>query len=92
MTKLTRILARGTYAIMGAAYLAAGLCTLLVNTGLLPDAVRDAIVVTFGQNNSGFLHILQELGSLLVRPGCFPPAPGRYFNQGRRSIGRTTGR
>lgn len=69
MTKLTRILAQGTYAIMGAAYLAAGLSTLLVNTGLLPDAIRDVIVVTFGQNNSGFLHILQELGSLLVLVG-----------------------
>jgi hypothetical protein len=66
MTKLTRILAKGTYAIMGAAFLAAGVSTLLVNTGLLPDGVRDVIVVQFGQNNSGFLHILQELGSLLV--------------------------
>ena len=69
MTKATRVLAKVTYAVMGAAFLAAGVSTLLVNTGLLPDAVRDVIVVQFGQNNLGFLHILQELGSLLVLVG-----------------------
>ena len=66
MTKLTRILAKGTYGIMGAAFLAAGVSTLLVNTGLLPNAVRDFLVVQFAQNNLGFLHIIQELGTLLV--------------------------
>jgi hypothetical protein len=65
MTKLTRLLAKFTYGVMGAAFLAAGLSTLLVNTGLLPDAVRD-ILLKFSQNNLGFLHIVQELGTLLV--------------------------
>jgi hypothetical protein len=65
MTKLTRILAQGTYALMGAAFLAAGLSTLLVNTGLLPDAVRDGLL-RFTQNNLVFLHVLQEVGTLLV--------------------------
>ncbi len=68
MTKLTGILAKVTYGIMGAAFLAAGVSTLLVNTGLLPDAVRD-IVLQFSQNDAVFLHILQELGSLLVLVG-----------------------
>jgi hypothetical protein len=69
MTKLTRILAQLTYGVMGAAFLAAGIATLLVNTGLLPDGVRDLIVVQFGQNNRGFLHVIQEFGTLLVFVG-----------------------
>lgn len=66
MTKLTRILAKVTYAIMGAAYLTAGALVLLVNTGLLPDAVREFLVARAAQNNLVFLHVLQELGALLV--------------------------
>ena len=69
MAKLTRILARLVYGVMAAAFLAAGAVTLLVNTGLLPDAVRNVVVVQFGQNNNGFLHIIQELGTLLVLVG-----------------------
>src|SRR5687767_4436617 len=68
MTKATRILAKVTYAVMGAAFLAAGASTLLVNTGLLPDAVRD-LILRFSQNNLGMLHVIQELGSLLVLTG-----------------------
>ena len=69
MTKVTRLFAKGTYGVMGAAFLAAGISTLLVNTGLLPDAVREVIAAQFAQNNLGFLHIIQELGSLLVLTG-----------------------
>jgi hypothetical protein len=38
---------------------------LFVNTGLVPGALRD-IVIRFSQDNLGMLHIIQELGSLLV--------------------------
>jgi hypothetical protein len=69
MAKFTRMLATFVYGLMAAAFLAAGAITLLVNTGLLPDVVRDVIVVQFSQNNSGFLHIIQELGTLLVLVG-----------------------
>jgi hypothetical protein len=69
MAKFTRILATFVYGIMAAAFLAAGVITLLVNTGLLPDAVRNVVVVQFSQNNNGFLHIIQELGTLLVLVG-----------------------
>ena len=65
MTKTTRVLAKVTYTLFAALFLAAGATTLLVNTGLLPDALRD-IVIRFSQNNNGMLHIIQELGSLLV--------------------------
>jgi hypothetical protein len=65
MRKLTRILAKLLYGITGAAFLAAGVSTLLVNTGLLPDALRD-IVLRFSQNNPAMLHIIQEFGTLLV--------------------------
>ena len=68
MAEFTRILARLVYGIMAAAFLAAGAVTLLVNTGLLPDAVRN-VVLEFSQNNAGFLHIIQELGTLLVLVG-----------------------
>jgi hypothetical protein len=65
MTKLTRILAKFLYGIMGVVFLAAGVSTLFVNTGLLPDALRD-IILHFSQNNLGMLHIIQELGTLLI--------------------------
>jgi hypothetical protein len=68
MTKFTRILAMFVYGLMAAAFLAAGATTLLVNTGLLPEALRD-IVVQFSQNNLGMLHVVQELGTLLVLVG-----------------------
>ncbi|HJZ60451.1 MAG TPA: hypothetical protein VKE74_36245, partial [Gemmataceae bacterium] len=68
MTRTTRALAKFTYAVFGTLFLAAGATTLLVNTGLLPDALRD-VVVRFAQNNPGMLHVVQELGSLLVLAG-----------------------
>jgi hypothetical protein len=68
MTRTTRVLAMSIYAIFGALFLAAGATTLLVNTGLLPDALRE-IVIRFSQGNPGMLHVVQELGSLLVLAG-----------------------
>jgi hypothetical protein len=68
MTTLTRLLAKFVYAINAAAFLAAGASALLVNTGLLPDAVRD-LIVQFSKGDLGVLHIVQELGSLLVLVG-----------------------
>ena len=68
MTTFTRLLAKFVYAINAAAFLAAGASTLLVNMGLLPDALRDT-VVQFSKGDLGVLHIVQELGSLLVLVG-----------------------
>jgi hypothetical protein len=68
MTRTTRVLAKLTYALFGTLFLVAGATTLLVNTGLLPDGLRD-IVIRFSQGNPGMLHVVQELGSLLVLAG-----------------------
>jgi len=68
MSKTTRVLALFVYGLMAAAFLAAGATTLLVNTGLLPESLRD-IVLKFAQNNLGMLHVVQELGTLLVLVG-----------------------
>src|SRR5262249_53911786 len=41
---------------------------LLLNTGLLPDALRD-ILVDVGRGDLNTLHVVQEFGSLLVFAG-----------------------
>jgi hypothetical protein len=66
--KATRVLVRFTYALFGTLFLASGATTLLVNTGVLPDALR-TVVVEFSRGDPGTLHIIQELGSLLVLVG-----------------------
>lgn len=80
-----RVLATLLYAVNGAAFLAAGAATLLVDTGLLPGGVRDA-VVGFSRGDLGTLHIIQEAGSLLVLVGLltlwfvFHYDQSRYFH------------
>jgi hypothetical protein len=68
MTTFTRPLAKLVYAINAAAFLAAGASALLVNTGVPPGAVRDT-VVQFSKGDPGVLHIVQELGAILVLVG-----------------------
>ena len=68
MSRITRIVAKGVYGLIGAAFLLAGASTLLVNTPLLPGGVRD-VVIRFSQDNLAMLHILQEFGSVLVLLG-----------------------
>ena len=68
MTTFTRIFALFVYGLMAAAFLAAGAATLLVNTRLLPDALRD-IVLRFSHGDLETLHIIQEYGTLLVLVG-----------------------
>src|SRR5262245_56291566 len=66
--KTTRVLAKTCYGVFGTLFLAAGASVLLVNTGLLPDALRDAV----GEESRGdlhMLHVMQEFGSLLVFAG-----------------------
>jgi len=82
MTKTTRILAKAVYALFAALFLAAGVTTLLVNTGLLPEALRD-IVVQFSQNNLGMLHIIQEFGTLLVFAGLVTLWFIRHYDESR---------
>jgi hypothetical protein len=68
MRTATRILTKLIYGLFGAGFLAAGASTLLVNTGILPEAVRSALVES-ARNDPETLHVLQEFGSLLVFVG-----------------------
>jgi hypothetical protein len=68
MKTATRVLAQSVYGLFGAGFLAIGASALLVNTGLLPDACRSAILDE-SRGNLDILHILQEFGSLLVFAG-----------------------
>jgi hypothetical protein len=68
MKTATRVLAQSVYGLFGAGFLAVGASALLVNTGLLPEALRGAILDE-SQGNLDILHILQEFGSLLVFAG-----------------------
>ncbi len=68
MSRTTRMVAQGTYGLVGTAFLLAGASTLLVQTPLLPGGIRD-IVLRFSQDNLVVLHIIQEFGSVLVLLG-----------------------
>jgi len=68
MSRTTRIVAKGIYGLVGAAFLLAGATTLLVQTPLLPRGIRD-VVLRFSQDNLAVLHIIQEFGSVLVLVG-----------------------
>jgi hypothetical protein len=68
MATATRILAKVVYAVTGAIVFAAGASVLLIDTGLLPDAVRGAVVGET-RGNLDLLHILQEFGATLVFVG-----------------------
>ena len=80
MSRTTRWLAKGLYGVVGVGFLLAGLVTLLVNTGLLPEGVR-SIVVRFSQNNLIMLHIVQEFGSVLVLLGLLTFWFIRHYEQ-----------
>jgi hypothetical protein len=61
-------LAKSLYVLFGALYLVAGTTALLFRTGLLPAAVKDALLdAAHGDLNA--VHISQEFGSLLVFAG-----------------------
>jgi hypothetical protein len=68
MKTAARVLAQSVYGVFGAGFLAVGASALLVNTGLLPEALRGAILDE-SQGNLDILHILQEFGALLVFAG-----------------------
>jgi hypothetical protein len=80
MRATTRALAKSTYAVVGTVLLATGASVLLVRTGLLPDALGSAIVdESAGDLNT--LHIMQELGSVLVFVGLITFWFLRHYEQ-----------
>src|SRR5262249_35571434 len=64
-TMITRTVVKIVYALFGTLYLVTGLAVLLVRTGFLPDAIRD-IVLRGAEDDTKVLHVVQELGSLLI--------------------------
>jgi len=74
------ILAKALYLIFGLSYLAAGTVALLFRTGLLPDAVKNALLdAAHGDLNT--VHISQEFGSLLVFTGLITLWFVRHYQQ-----------
>lgn len=76
----TGILAKSTYAVIGIVFLAIGASVLLVSSGLLPGALRDT-VLDFSDGNLNTLHIMQELGSVLVFVGLITFWLIRHYEQ-----------
>lgn len=68
MSTVTRTLAKSIYALFGIVFLVAGASVLLINTGILPTSYRE-FVVGFSDGNINTLHVIQELGSVLVFVG-----------------------
>jgi hypothetical protein len=63
-----KIIANSLYGFFGTVFLVVGAGVLLLPTGLLPDTVEN-IIVNFGHGDLNTLHIIQELGSILVFVG-----------------------
>ena len=78
----TKTLAQFLYSFFGAVFMLVGVSVLLLRTALLPDAVR-SIVVSIGHDDSNTLHIMQELGSLLVFAGLIMFWFVRYYEQSK---------
>lgn len=62
---MPRTITRLLYALVGAAFLLGGSSVLLLGTGLLPQALKDAIL-SIGEDNDHTLHLMQEYAALLV--------------------------
>ncbi len=63
-----RPVARGVYALVAGVLLAAGSAVLLLGTGLLPASLSQRIRA-FGGGEGVGVHLLQEMGTLLVLAG-----------------------
>ncbi|HEU4388542.1 MAG TPA: hypothetical protein VFV34_12145 [Blastocatellia bacterium] len=68
------------YGVFGVACLAIGATVFLLPTGLLPDAVENR-VLNFGHDDLGTLHIIQELGSILIFAGLITFWFIRHYEQ-----------
>ena len=65
---IVSIIARGVYGLVGALFLAGGATVLLMGSGLIPLSLSDLVMKT-AQSDMNTLHVIQELGSLLVFAG-----------------------
>jgi hypothetical protein len=77
-----RLLAKSLYGLLSATFLLAGAGVLLLGTGLLPGAVRDALTgVAHGDGET--LHLMQEYGCLLVFIGLITLWFIRHYDASR---------
>ena len=60
--------AKSVYGFFGALFLIVGATVLLLHTGLLPEPVKN-IVMGFAHDDELAVHLIQELGSILVFAG-----------------------
>ena len=75
-----KVIANSIYGFFGTLFLVVGAVVLLLPTGLLPDAVEN-IVMDFGHGDMNTLHIIQELGSILVFVGLITFWFIRHYDQ-----------
>ena len=73
---------RGIYVLLGAILLAVGTVVLLFKTRLLPGAIKAAILRE-ADGNLATLHIVQELGTLLVFAGLITFWFAWHYDQSR---------
>ncbi len=79
---MIRAITKSLYGIQAAVFLVAGISVLLLGTSLLPSPVRQ-LIKDIAQGNNYTLHIMQELGSLLVLTGLITLWFLRHYEQSR---------
>jgi hypothetical protein len=76
----TKVIANSLYWFFGTVFLLVGAAVLLLSTGLLPDPLEN-IIVGFAHGDSNTLHIIQELGSILIFAGLITFWFIRHYEQ-----------
>ncbi|MEK6325249.1 MAG: hypothetical protein AABN33_26715 [Acidobacteriota bacterium] len=74
--------ARLLYGFFAIVFLIVGATVLLLHTGILPDGVED-IVLGFGNGDLNAVHLIQELGSVLVFVGLITFWFIRHYEQSK---------
>jgi hypothetical protein len=76
----TEAISKSVYGFFGAVFLIVGATVLLLHTGLLPEPIRN-IIMGVAHGDSLALHLIQELGSLLVFVGLISFWFIRHYEQ-----------
>src|SRR5215470_6868991 len=75
-----KVIANSLYGIFGTVFLLTGATVLLLSTGLLPHSLEN-FILKFGHNDGNTLHIIQELGSVLIFVGLITFWFIRHYGQ-----------
>ena len=81
-----RVIANSLYGLAGIVTLMVGASVLLLTTGLLSAVISD-FIVKFGHDDPTTLHIIQELGSVLIFVGLITFGLSGTMNRAWFSIG-----